>query len=103
MHYLQDTAEGFAVHHYAGVVNYDVDGFVDRNKDTFNLDLVELMQASNSAFVRGLFPEKVDRSSKKRPITAGAKIKKQANELVKSLMACTPHYIRYIPIFKHIL
>ncbi len=64
------------------MVNYNVNGFVERNKDMFNVDLVELMQTSESPFVRGLFPEKVDRSSKKRPITAGAKIKKQVGFFV---------------------
>ena len=66
------------VHYYfSGVVNYDVDGFCERNRDIFFNDLIELMQTSQSDFIRGLFPEKVDRSSKKRPITAGAKIKSQ--------------------------
>lgn len=77
-------------------MTYNVDGFCERNKDVLNNDLIELMQSSESAFVRNLFPEVVDRSSKKRPITAGAKIKSQANDLVKSLMLCTPHYIRYL-------
>ena len=59
------------------MVSYNVDGFCERNKDTFHTDLVELMQSSESAFVRALFPEKVDRADKRRPVTAGAKIKKQ--------------------------
>jgi myosin heavy subunit len=59
------------------VVNYDVDGFCERNRDIFSNDLIELMQTSESDFIRGLFPETVDRNSKKRPITAGAKIKSQ--------------------------
>jgi myosin-1 len=75
--YFDDTAFGFAIHHYAGVVQYNVEGFCDRNKDVFNTDLVELMKSSESAFIRALFPEEVDRSSKKRPITSGAKIKQQ--------------------------
>ncbi len=61
------------------MVSYNVEGFVERNKDTFNVDLLEMMQGSQSAFVRSLFPEAVDRSSKKRPVTAGAKIKKQVH------------------------
>lgn len=94
--HFQECAEGFAVHHYAGVVSYSVEGFVERNKDTFNVDLTELMQSSANGFVRSLFPDAVDRQDKRRPVTAGAKIKKQANQLVASLMACTPHYIRCI-------
>ena len=62
---------------FLGVVNYSVDGFCERNKDVFNIDLIELMQSSESAFVRDLFPDSVDRSSKKRPITASARIKTQ--------------------------
>ena len=59
------------------MVNYSVDGFCERNKDVFNIDLIELMQSSESAFIRELFPDSVDRSSKKRPITASARIKTQ--------------------------
>jgi myosin-1 len=62
-----------------GVVNYDVEGFCERNRDIFSNDLIELVQSSQSDFIRRLFPDPVDRSSKKRPITAGAKIKSQVN------------------------
>ena len=61
----------------AGVVNYDVDGFCERNKDVFNVDLLELMKSSQSSFIQKLFPEQVDRTTKKRPQTSGAKIKQQ--------------------------
>ena len=62
-------------------MNYNVEGFCERNKDVFNNDLIELMKSSESPFIRSLFPETVDRSSKKRPITAGAKIKKQVRQV----------------------
>ena len=96
--FFEDSPQGFVIHHYAGVVSYNVRGFCERNRDIFNEDLIELMQTSGSNLIRKLFPEKLDHSggAKKRPITAGAKIKSQANELVKSLMLCTPHYIRCI-------
>ena len=36
----------------------------------------------------------VDRGGRNRPTTAGSKIKNQANELVKQLRTCVPHYVR---------
>uniref|UniRef100_A0A8B9JJ30 Osteoclast-stimulating factor 1 n=1 Tax=Astyanax mexicanus TaxID=7994 RepID=A0A8B9JJ30_ASTMX len=48
------------------------------------------------AFIRALFPENLNADKKGRPTTAGSKIKKQANDLVSTLMKCTPHYIRCI-------
>uniref|UniRef100_A0A8B9JHD7 Osteoclast-stimulating factor 1 n=1 Tax=Astyanax mexicanus TaxID=7994 RepID=A0A8B9JHD7_ASTMX len=47
-------------------------------------------------FIRALFPENLNADKKGRPTTAGSKIKKQANDLVSTLMKCTPHYIRCI-------
>ncbi|CAB3366602.1 Hypothetical predicted protein [Cloeon dipterum] len=94
-HY-QNWKEGFTVHHYAGIVNYNVRGFCDRNRDVLFPDLIELMQSSENPFVRSLFPEQLASGSKSRPTTAGNKIKTQANRLVEELMKCTPHYIRCI-------
>ncbi|KAJ1060650.1 hypothetical protein K5549_016064, partial [Capra hircus] len=87
---------GFVIHHYAGKVSYDVSGFCERNRDVLFSDLIELMQTSDQAFLRMLFPEKLDVEKKGRPSTAGSKIKKQANDLVSTLKRCTPHYIRCI-------
>ena len=101
------------IHHYAGMVTYDVEGFVDRNKDVLFIDLIELMKSSKNNFIQKLFAtDKVcmdgivctciklpsvcqtDRSGRNRPTTAGSKIKSQANELVNKLMKCVPHYVR---------
>uniref|UniRef100_A0A8C9KFZ7 Myosin IF n=1 Tax=Panthera tigris altaica TaxID=74533 RepID=A0A8C9KFZ7_PANTA len=89
-------SSGFVIHHYAGKVSYDVNGFCERNRDVLFSDLIELMQTSEQAFLRMLFPEKLDVDKKGRPSTAGSKIKKQANDLVATLKRCTPHYIRCI-------
>nr|XP_057944461.1 unconventional myosin-Ie [Doryrhamphus excisus] len=88
--------QGFIIHHYAGKVSYDADGFCERNRDVLFTDLIELMQGSQIAFFRALFPENLNAEKKGRPTTAGSKIKKQANDLVSTLMKCTPHYIRCI-------
>uniref|UniRef100_A0A8C6X0U4 Myosin IF n=1 Tax=Naja naja TaxID=35670 RepID=A0A8C6X0U4_NAJNA len=94
--HFNGSSSGFIIHHYAGKVSYDVNGFCERNRDVLFTDLIELMQSSEFAFIRLLFPEKLDADKKGRPTTAGSKIKKQANDLVNTLMKCTPHYIRCI-------
>ncbi|KAM3613650.1 uncharacterized protein V6R79_002895 [Siganus canaliculatus] len=87
---------GFIIHHYAGKVSYDVSGFCERNRDVLFHDIIELMQSSEFAFIRALFPENLEVEKRGRPSTASSKIKKQANSLVQTLMKCTPHYIRCI-------
>ncbi|XP_057345679.1 unconventional myosin-If isoform X1 [Manis pentadactyla] len=94
--HFNSWSAGFVIHHYAGKVSYDVNGFCERNRDVLFTDLIELMQTSEQAFLRMLFPEKLDVDKKGRPSTAGSKIKKQANDLVATLKRCTPHYIRCI-------
>ncbi|XP_023657182.1 unconventional myosin-Ie-like [Paramormyrops kingsleyae] len=88
--------KGFVVHHYAGKVSYDVSGFCERNRDVLFIDIIELMQSSEYSFIKDLFPENLEAEKRGRPTTAGSKIKKQANNLVQTLMKCTPHYIRCI-------
>ncbi|KAK0147004.1 Unconventional myosin-If [Merluccius polli] len=80
-------------------VSYDINGFCERNRDVLFPDLIELMQSSEHNFIRSLFPEVLNSDKgggKGRPTTASTKIKKQANDLVNTLMKCTPHYIRCI-------
>ncbi|KAK3585324.1 hypothetical protein CHS0354_040273 [Potamilus streckersoni] len=94
--HFNGTNIGFVIHHYAGKVQYDIDGFCERNRDVLFSDLILLMQSSENEFIASLFPESVDVQSKGRPSTASSKIKTQANKLVDTLMKCTPHYIRCI-------
>ncbi len=56
-------------------MTYDVNGFSDKNKDTLFADLVQTMQLSRLPFLVNLFPEKQESGQKKRPTTAGFKIK----------------------------
>lgn len=94
-HY-QGSSTGFVIHHYAGKVTYDTSGFCERNRDVLFTDIIQLMQSSESAFIRSLFPEETGGTTRGRPTTAGSKIKTQANKLVETLMKCTPHYVRCI-------
>lgn len=96
LHY-RGFSTAFSVKHYAGEVTYDVEGFCDKNKDTLFNDVIETLQMSNLPFLVSLFPDNTkDAASKKRPTTAGFKIKSSAQVLMKTLAACTPHYVRCI-------
>ncbi|KAJ5555676.1 hypothetical protein N7461_004146 [Penicillium sp. DV-2018c] len=86
----------FIIKHYAGDVSYAVEGMTDKNKDQLLKDLLNLAQSSSNQFVHELFPNQVDQDDKRRPPTAGDKIKASANDLVATLMKAQPSYIRTI-------
>jgi myosin-1 len=86
----------FVIKHYAGDVNYAIDGMTDKNKDQLLKDLLNLAGQSSNNFVHTLFPDTVNQDDKRRPPTAGDKIKASANDLVTTLMQSTPSYIRTI-------
>lgn len=86
----------FVIKHYAGDVNYAIDGMTDKNKDQLLKDLLNLAGQSSNSFVHTLFPDNVNQDDKRRPPTAGDKIKASANDLVTTLMQSTPSYIRTI-------
>ncbi|KAL9101498.1 MAG: hypothetical protein Q9163_003246 [Psora crenata] len=94
--HFQPRQGQFVVKHYAGDVNYAIDGMTDKNKDQLLKDLLNLMKASKKQFVQTLFPGHVDQDDKRRPPTAGDKIKASANDLVATLMKASPSYIRTI-------
>ncbi|KXL46060.1 hypothetical protein M433DRAFT_66144 [Acidomyces richmondensis BFW] len=86
----------FIIKHYAGDVSYAVEGMTDKNKDQLLKDILNLVAQSSNQFVHTLFPHEVDQDNKRRPPTAGDKIKASANDLVATLMKCSPSYIRTI-------
>jgi myosin-1 len=65
----------FVIKHYAGDVEYNTDGMTDKNKDTLYNDLINLAQATNSWLIPILFPESKTADDKRKPTTAGFKIK----------------------------
>lgn len=94
--HFQPRQGQFVVKHYAGDVSYAIDGMTDKNKDQLLKDLLNLIGQSSNAFLHTLFPNQVDQDNKRRPPTAGDKIKASANDLVSTLMKASPSYIRTI-------
>ncbi|ORE04816.1 hypothetical protein BCV72DRAFT_306999 [Rhizopus microsporus var. microsporus] len=95
--HFESRGSKFLIRHYAGDVLYNVEGMTDKNKDSLLKDLLNLATGSTDQFIsHTLFPERIDPNSKKRPPTAGDKIKLSCNTLVTKLMQCHPSYIRTI-------
>ena len=94
--HFQPRQGQFLVKHYAGDVSYAIDGMTDKNKDSLLKDILNLCDQSSNDFVHTLFPDQVDQDNKRRPPTAGDKIKASANDLVATLMKASPSYIRTI-------
>jgi myosin-1 len=86
----------FIIKHYAGDVSYAIDGMTDKNRDQLLKDLLNLLGQSSNNFIHTLFPNQVDQDDRRRPPTAGDKIKTSANDLVATLMKSQPSYIRTI-------
>eukprot|EP00462_Mataza_sp_D1_P024474 CAMPEP_0175137092 /NCGR_PEP_ID=MMETSP0087-20121206/9627_1 /TAXON_ID=136419 /ORGANISM="Unknown Unknown, Strain D1" /LENGTH=1005 /DNA_ID=CAMNT_0016419897 /DNA_START=17 /DNA_END=3031 /DNA_ORIENTATION=- len=84
----------FRVVHYAGNVDYSIDWFLDKNKDTLFMSLLKTMTSSSDSLVQQLFPP--IKETNKRPVTAGRQFQLNLNALVNTLEQCAPHYIRCI-------
>ena len=102
--HFQPRQGQFIVKHYAGDVHYAIDGMTDKNKDQVLKDLLYLVKGeaktgrkgSQNNLIQQLFPEQINQDDRRRPPTAGDKIKVSANDLVTTLMKCSPSYIRTI-------
>lgn len=86
----------FEIKHYAGDVQYSIDGFGDANKDYLSKDIALIIGETSNKLMRYIFPEEIDLNDKRMPNTAGYKIRTQCEALVTALMDCTPHYVRCI-------
>ncbi|GAA54322.1 myosin VII [Clonorchis sinensis] len=95
----QSTAEQrFGIQHFAGVVYYDVDGFLDKSRDTFSADLANMIQLSKSPFLQLLFKDSLATSleSRKRSPSLGLQFKKSLDSLMRTLQSCQPFFVRCI-------
>lgn len=87
----------FRLRHFAGTVNYTVEGFVDKNRDFLSRDLSQAMYSSNHSLLKTLFPEgNPKRVAIKSPATVGTQFKISLSALLRTLTTKQPHYIRCI-------
>eukprot|EP00041_Stephanoeca_diplocostata_P035801 m.1275779 g.1275779 ORF g.1275779 m.1275779 type:complete len:1469 (+) comp24762_c0_seq12:253-4659(+) len=86
----------FFVSHYAGKVEYDGEGFLEKNRDALQMDLVEVLQKSDNALVQVLYPDHEEVSSKDRKASLSKQFQRQLRDLMKQLYRTEPHYIRCV-------
>ncbi|XP_068084788.1 myosin-VIIa [Anabrus simplex] len=93
-----DTTATFGLNHFAGVVFYNVDGFLEKNRDSFSWDLKQLIQVSQNNFLRRLFGAEIlgGSDTKKRYLTLSSQFRKSLEALMKTLNSCHPFFVRCI-------
>uniref|UniRef100_A0A672JLA7 Unconventional myosin-Va n=1 Tax=Salarias fasciatus TaxID=181472 RepID=A0A672JLA7_SALFA len=112
----------FIIQHFADKVEYQCDGFLEKNKDTVNEEQINVLKASKFDLLVELFrdeekatsptgqvqgtggrtrlsvkPDKGrDSSSKEHKKTVGCQFRNSLQMLMETLNATTPHYVRCI-------
>ncbi|CAK9003425.1 High molecular weight form of myosin-1 (High molecular weight form of myosin I) (HMWMI) [Durusdinium trenchii] len=84
----------FVFVHFAGPVEYDVRGFIEKNRDILQLGLYEIGVNSGNSLLKKLFQEKVSQDVKKTPL--GIQFQQQLSKLMKKLETTEPHFVRCI-------
>jgi hypothetical protein len=65
----------FSIGHFAGIVKYNSTGFLEKNKDSLNADLVAAMKTSKLPLIKALFDEgggEAEKPKEEEPAAAGA-------------------------------
>lgn len=91
----------FGIRHYAGEVYYKTEGFLEKNRDTFRDDLLNLLQNSRSDFIYDLVEHlkpsagASKKSAKKRP-TVSSQFRSSLISLMSTLSQAHPYFVRCI-------
>uniref|UniRef100_A0A4W3IKH2 Myosin VIIBb n=1 Tax=Callorhinchus milii TaxID=7868 RepID=A0A4W3IKH2_CALMI len=83
----------FGISHFAGVVFYQAKGFLEKNRDQLSTDVIQLMHASRNKFLKTIFQ---GTDNHKHLTTLGKQFKQSLDDLMKTLGACQPFFIRCI-------
>ncbi|KAM6924340.1 myosin-7-like [Xenentodon cancila] len=100
----------FELVHYAGVVPYNITGWLDKNRDPLNETVVALFQKSSNKLMAGLFENYVSsemvsepKAESKQRKRKGASFqtvsqlhKENLNKLMVNLRSTQPHFVRCI-------
>ncbi|XP_041658240.1 unconventional myosin-VIIa-like [Cheilinus undulatus] len=107
----------FGIHHFAGVVYYDSNGFLEKNRDAISPDIIKMIDVSDNKLLRQIFESDVSvngvkisnnkkiimtpKSSlraktegRKQVPTLSGQFRQSLDSLMKALSACEPFFIR---------
>eukprot|EP00659_Diplonema_papillatum_P001688 gene1688-biopygen1671 len=87
------SKQSFQIHHYAATVNYTVENWLDKNRDTLKPAMKLLMRASEHELIKTLLPEPVEGG---KPITVGGFFKQQLHDMMELINSTNPHWIRCV-------
>ncbi|KAL5112725.1 hypothetical protein TcWFU_008437 [Taenia crassiceps] len=94
---LSSAETRFGIVHFAGPVFYNVEGFLEKNRDTFNHDLLEVITTSKNDFLRKLFEKRLHLvENRSRSLTLGMQFKKSLERLMSIINGCHPFFVRCI-------
>merc|ERR1712002_1127663 len=88
----------FQIAHYAGIVNYNVTGWLFKNKDPVNDAVIGMMQSATNPICALVFEEKADGAKKKGSalMTISASHRESLMKLMTNLNSTHPHFVRCI-------
>ena len=102
-----DPDAHFGISHYAGVVNYNVTNWLEKNKDPVNETVVEILKNGTTNELLSLLwadhpgqPTEADKGEKKKKKKGGGGKTVSSvylvslGELMETLHACEPHFVR---------
>ncbi|XP_035377707.1 unconventional myosin-X [Electrophorus electricus] len=94
----------FGIKHYAGEVLYDVRGVLEKNRDTFRDDILNMLQDSRLDFIYDLFERVGSRNGEdtlkmgtaRRKPTLSSQFRDSLHALMATLSASNPFFVRCI-------
>ncbi|XP_062409592.1 myosin heavy chain, fast skeletal muscle-like [Sardina pilchardus] len=90
----------FSLVHYAGTVDYNVGGWLDKNKDPLNDSVVQLYQKSGVKLLPVLYPPVVEEAGGKKKKKGGSmqtvssQFRENLGKLMTNLRSTHPHFVR---------
>uniref|UniRef100_A0A8C2B5D9 Uncharacterized protein n=1 Tax=Cyprinus carpio TaxID=7962 RepID=A0A8C2B5D9_CYPCA len=92
----------FSLVHYAGTVDYNISGWLDKNKDPLNESVVQLYQKSSVKLLATLYPPVVEETGGKKGgkkkggsmQTVSSQFRENLGKLMTNLRSTHPHFVR---------